>query len=71
MAYLLLVVESEEILGFDVPVGPEDVPLLRLLGVLGSPAQLLNHRFDDVIMRLCVFRSLLARLTTIVSVSRS
>lgn len=52
VADFLLVVESEEILGFDVPVGPEDVPLLRLLGVLNSPAQLLDYRLDDVIMRL-------------------
>lgn len=71
MADFLLVVEPEEILGFDVPVGPEDVPLLRLLGVLNSPTQLLDYRLDDVIMGLCVFRSLLARLTTMVSMSRS
>jgi len=50
MAYLLVIIEFEQILSFDVVVSPHDVPLLRLFGSLSNPAELLDHKLNDVVV---------------------
>jgi hypothetical protein len=69
VTYFLMIVEFEEILCSNVIVGPHDVPLLRLTRSLSHPTQLLNHKFDDFVVRLCIASDLLERLTTISPVS--
>jgi hypothetical protein len=67
MANFLLVVQLEKVLRLDMPVSPHDVPLLRFLGTLHHPPQLLHHCLDDIVVCLCLVAALLDRLTTISS----
>lgn len=61
----LMVVELEEILGFDMVVGPHYVPNLRPFRAFYNPAQLLHNHFDDVVVCFLIEEVVLERLTTI------
>jgi hypothetical protein len=65
MAYLLVVVEFEEIFCFDVIVGPHYVPFLGFSGSFYHPPEFLHHDLDHVIVSFLIRDLLLERLTTI------